>query len=103
MALKQIGEEVITVSTTAIGVTAAELITSGDKLGVTEVHFQHEDGGRIRINSKATPLADGTIGKRQEVGSEWKVTGDDDITAFLMVKETGEADATVNVQLFGYP
>jgi hypothetical protein len=104
MALVQISEEQITVSSSSIGVTSTLLVdTSGDVTGVKIARFAHESGGIIRVNAKTAPAANGTVGAQKTIGDEWQVSGFDDLNNFRMIKETSESDATVNVMLFGTP
>ena len=107
MALRQLGGEVITVSTVVIGITSTLLEDADGKwLNVIEAIFQHESGGQIRGDAEkvpGAPAADGSEGRRFVTTAEWKVTGADDLKNFRMIKETSEADATIGVQLFGAP
>jgi len=104
MALKQLNDEQITVSTALIGVTSTKLVnTAGVTQGVILINFQHVSGGTIRVNSKTSPTAGGTVGFQKTIGDEWQVAGFDDMTNFEMIKETSESDATVMCQFFGAP
>lgn len=95
MALVQIGGENITVSSTAIGPTAAEVT---DEVFVAE--FQVKRGGALYCNTKDTPTAPGTNGDiGQGIGSRWRVVGHDEVLNFKMIAT--DVDATVAVQYFG--
>lgn len=100
MALRQLGDETVTVSTTAIGFTAAEI--NPTKPGIVTAKVYVDTGGPIRINSSSTPTADGTEGSPLVyAGGDVTVSGPDDIKNFKMIKATGGSDATVRVQFFG--
>ena len=107
MALPQLGGEQITVDGTAggTGITSTLLVdVNGNTLGVTIANFQHLSGGKINTDAKATVTGGGAEGSSERnVGDEWSVTGYDDLVGFRMIKQTGEADAVVNCQLYGYP
>jgi len=103
MALIQQAAETITVDT-AIGITASLLETTGAPLNRFVADFQHRSGGKIFGLASAAPDAAGGNGEKEYVvGSEWKVTGYEDIKNFKMIKQTGESNATVDVQLYGTP
>ncbi len=105
MALKQLSSETITVSTAAIGITSSLLVdTTGRLYNVIHADFQHRSGGKINCLAQATPVAAGGNGETQRsIGDEWRVIGYSDLVTFKMVKQTGEADAVVDVQLYGTP
>lgn len=105
MALRQISAETITVQGTAIGITSTKLVdASGNTLDIVRAHFQHRSGGKIFALASATPAAAGGNGEQQfTVGDDWEVIGFDDLKTFKMIKQTGEADAVIDVQLEGAP
>jgi len=105
MAVRQLEDEQITVQASAIGITSTLLVDSnGNTLGVQHAMFQHLSGGKIKTNASRDPTAGGTEGSfERDVGDEWMVSGFDDLRDFRMIQGTGEADAVINVQLFGYP
>jgi len=104
MALRQLSEEQITVSTSSIGITSTLLTNAaGADLGILMVTMQHRSGGKIQVNANTAPAADGSVGDEKTIGDEWKISGWDDINNFRMIKQTSESDATINVMLFGAP
>lgn len=105
MAVRQKEDEQITVSSTAIGITSTLLVDAdGNQLNIQHAMFQHLSGGKIQTNAFTTPTGGGTEGSfEREPGDEWMVSGSDDLTSFRMIQGTGESDAIVNVQLYGYP
>lgn len=104
MALRQISEEQITVSTVSIGITSGLLVDStGNPLDIILATFQHRSGGKIQENAQTAPTADGSVGDERTIGDEWKVTGHDDLANERMIKQTSESDAVVNVRLYGAP
>lgn len=96
-ALVQRDGENITVSSTAIGPTAAKVTSE-----VMAASFWLKSGGKIHHNTKTTPTAAGVTG---DIGcildEKWEVLGHDEVLNFRMVKQTGEADAVVAVQYYG--
>lgn len=98
MTLKAINEEDITVSTAAIGPS------SGSAFGneVDLATFQLRSGGKIHGNPFSAPTAAGGAGDVEYLqGQSWWIRGHDNIKAFNMIKQTGEADATVSVIYWG--
>tara|TARA_Y100000034_G_scaffold88013_1_gene105583 strand:+ start:268 stop:600 length:333 start_codon:yes stop_codon:yes gene_type:complete len=104
VALRQISEEQIIVSTASIGITSTLLVdANGNTVGIIHADFQHRSGGIIQINAQTAPAADGSVGIERTIGDEWRVIGFEDLKNFRMIKQTGESDAVVNVTLFGAP
>src|SRR3990167_5932241 len=100
MALIQIGEEDITVSTTAIGCTTAEITA-----GVLQIMITHKAGGKTHYNlrgSTQAPTAGGTEGSGTfEKGQVMRVVGDTDIHGIRFILQSGEPAATLAIQYFG--
>ena len=94
----QIGEESISVSTTAIGVTAAEVTTN-----VVMARIRCETAA-VRYNLRTTtqtPTAGGSEGSPiLYPDEEIEVWGQTDILRFLAVSKDG-ATATLRTQFFG--
>lgn len=98
MALTQKGDESITVSSTAIGFTAAEIPPTKGNVMKADVYV--ESGGPIRWNSFTTPTAGGSEGSPLVYAdSIIEVFGG--LSGFKMIKDTGVGDATVRVAYFG--
>jgi hypothetical protein len=98
MALAQRGDETITVSTTAIGFTAAEIQPTKSTVFQAVVHI--ESGGPLRFNSSQDPTAAGSEGSQLiYAGSKLTVFGN--LPMFKMIAATGMPDATVRVAYFG--
>ena len=98
MALTQQGDESITVSTVAIGFTAAEIPpTRGN---VIQAKIYVESGGPIRWNSSQDPTGGGSEGSPLVYAdSIIDVVGS--LSTFRMIRDTGVGDATVRVAYFG--
>lgn len=101
MALRAKSTEEITVSSTAIGVTAGLLVSSGAPTGVVMGSFQHASGGDIHINPINDPVAGDGDDMKKIARDIWEVWGFDDLRTFQMIKQTGADDAKVVVHLFG--
>jgi hypothetical protein len=102
MALKHKFSEVVTVSSTAIGITATELVDSnGLTQDIIMARFQLLSGGKIHENAVNTPVAAAGDDWGRIKGTEWEVWGGSDLTNYLMVKQTGEADAKVVIHGYG--
>lgn len=100
MALTQQGDESITVSSTAIGFTAAEIPPTKGNIMRADVYV--ESGGPIRWNNTNvnTPTQGGSEGSpRVFVDGIIRVVGS--LSTFRMIKDTGTSDATVRVAYFG--
>lgn len=97
MATVQRGDESITVSSTAIGFTAAELIAAVNSAAVFV-----ESGGPIRYNAVTTPTGDGSEGSPLVyAGSILTVTGSEDLRRIKFIVKTGSGDATLRVLYYG--
>ena len=102
MALRAKSTEEITVSSSAIGVTASLLVSSdGLTTGVVMGSFQHASGGDIHINPINDPVAGDGDDMKKIARDIWEVWGFDDLQNFQMIKQTGASDAKVVVHLFG--
>ena len=101
MALRAKSTEEITVSSSAIGVTAGLLVSDGAPTGVVMGVFQHASGGDIHINPINTPVAGDGDDMKKIARDIWEVWGFDDLQNFQMIKQTGASDAKVVVHLFG--
>jgi hypothetical protein len=98
MALTQQGDESITVSSTAIGFTAAEIPPT--KGHVIKADIYVESGGPVRWNSSQDPTAGGSEGSPLVYAkSVIEVVGS--LGTFRMIKDTGVSDATVRVVYLG--
>ena len=96
MSYKQIGGEQITVGTTAIGPTAAQVTEE-----LVYAEFEHISGGAIYMQSKETPTLGGLLGDfSAKLGGRWRVWGWDDVLSFLMVRQGG-VSADIAVQYYG--
>ena len=92
----QRGDETITVSTTAIGLTAAELVEA-----VHSAIIYVESGANIRFNATQDPTAAGTEGSPLVyVGGRIYVSGGRDLASVKFISATG-ADAVIRVLYFG--
>lgn len=97
MPLVAIGDEDITVSTSAIGPTAGEVTNE-----VRMASFHLVSGGSIFHRMTGTPDKDRGNGEIGQIADDhWDVWGHNNIKNFLMVKRDGEADALIGVQYFG--
>tara|TARA_Y100000310_G_C20156923_1_gene567276 strand:+ start:64 stop:372 length:309 start_codon:yes stop_codon:yes gene_type:complete len=93
-----IGEETITVSSTAIGPEDGTAFANAVEYAI----FQHRSGGKIYHNIISDPVAGGGAGDIPGyVGDIWTIKGHDHIKNFDMIKQTSESDATVVAQYFG--
>jgi hypothetical protein len=100
MALVQRGDETITVSTTAIGFTAAEIAPTNEFVREAKVYI--ESGGPVRWNANQDPTAGGSEGSPLAYAkTTLHVVGSEDLANFKMIKDTGVSDATVRVAYFG--
>lgn len=92
-----IGDETITVSATAIGPTASEVINRVDL-----ATFHLVSGGKLNWRIGNTPIAAGGAGETGQVADDhWEMAGFATIRDFLMVKQTAESDAVVGVAYWG--
>jgi len=98
MALTQQGDESITVSTTAIGLTAAEIPPTKGHVMKADIYV--ESGGPIRWNNSQDPTAGGSEGSPL-VYADSVIHVFGDLPTFKMIKDTGVGDATVRVVFFG--
>jgi hypothetical protein len=97
MALKAVGAEEITVSSTAIGITSS-LVTSAVHMAVV----QHDSGGDVlELVSGTAAQADSQGEFKRSTGSVWEVWGEPDLSAINWIKKSGVSDATLKVQTFG--
>ena len=97
MALVALSAETITVSTTAIGPTASKVTTK-----VISASFSHRSGGKLFHLTSSAPVAGGGNGEfGQNITDMWEIWGNDNIRNFKMIKQTGEADATIDIQYWG--
>ena len=97
MALRPIGAEDITVSSSAIGFTSSALPTK-----VLMARVQHKSGGNAWYRSDDDPVTAGNAGEfdfRQF--DEVEVWGDKAMSTIKWIKQSGAADATLAVQYFG--
>ena len=104
MALKLLAQESLTVSTTAVGITASVLRDSDSQpLNIIEAHMAHVSGGAVFHSSSATaPVGGGTAGEIPQANPDkWVITGREDIEAWQGIVKTSEADATINMALYG--
>ena len=97
-------EEQLTISGTALGITAAKLLdsaTPAQPLNIVRATFHHQSGGDIYHSSvTADPSNTGANGEIfQGVGSRWIVKGREAIVAWRGKKASGADDATVQVTL----
>ncbi len=101
MALRQLDEEHITVSSTAIGFTAAKIPANVQlatvKLGALKVAGTAND--RVIYDASATPTT--SVGTPLEVGETILVWGHEDIRRIKFLRITN--DAEIYVQYFGVP
>ena len=96
--LKQIAQESLTVSTVEKTITASKLSSNDIIYGL----FCHVSGGKIFHTSLAVPTAGGTNGEiPQKVDDKWEIWGKDELEAWGAIRQTGEADAVINVTLYG--
>ena len=98
MALKQIGDETITISSTAIGFTSTEI--PGEKPNVCIAKVYVESGGPIRWNMSADPTGGGSEGSPLAF-PEAVLSVSGELQDFQMIVNTGWPDATVRVAYFG--
>ena len=97
-------EEQLTISGTALGITAAKLLdsaTPAQPLNIVRATFHHQSGGDIYHSSvTADPSNSGATGEiLQAAGSRWIVKGREAIVAWRGKKASGADDATVQVTL----
>jgi hypothetical protein len=100
MALTPIGGEKITVSSTALGFTAAQIPPTKNRVIMARV--QHRSGGNLFHLAHQSPVAGGTSGEfdfRQH--DEIEVWGDKALTATKFIIQTGEDDGIIAVQYYG--
>ena len=100
MALRPLAAEDITVSSSAIGFTAANIPPTNTKVVLARV--QHKSGGNAWYRSDADPVTAGNAGEfdfRQF--DEIEVWGDKALNTTKWIKQSGESDATLAVQYFG--
>lgn len=94
----------LAVSTSVVGIDdAAGLTLDGD---IHMALIMHKSGGKIHeLSGKGaagTPVAGGGAGEHErEEGDEWEVWGGEDLKHVRWVKETGESDAVIAIQLYG--
>lgn len=107
--------ESLTVSSSAVGITAARLLdsaTNAQPLNIIQAVMSHVSGGSIYhtevhgargdITAISNPVAGGTAGELlQELGSVWVIKGRKSISVWKAIKATGESDATINIALYG--
>ena len=100
MALVQVGEENVTVSTAAIGCTSGEVTPA-----VVQARITHKAGGKLHYNLRGTtqaPTGGGTEGSGTfERGQVMTVYGVPDILGLRFIVQTNESDATIAIQYFG--
>ena len=95
-------EEQLTVSSSAVGITAAKLLDSNSQPeNIIRATFHHQSGGAIYHSSvTADPSDTGANGEiQQEVGSRWAIKGREAIAAWRAKKANGVSDATVQITL----
>lgn len=98
MALVPTGTERITVSTTAIGFTAAKIPPSAKKVIMAKCKVE---GATIRINDATTPTAGGAEGSQAyDIGGEFEVIGAKSLADFKAIRRDS-ADAQLQVIYYG--
>lgn len=91
MVLVAIGDEQITVSTTAVGLTAAEITTKVHR-ALVQVEAQ-----QLRYNPNQDPTSGGSEGSPlANPGDSFYVNGQPDLNSIKFIRE-GSTDATINV------
>jgi hypothetical protein len=102
VALKQLGSERLTISTTKVPITVAELHPTAGPHNVLMAIMSHEKGGKIFHNSVTDPTGGGSEGSiPQTKADKWEIWGMVDLDGWNGIVRTGEADATVHVSLYG--
>jgi len=102
MALRQIGEETLTVdNTTATGFTEARYWASGRQLAI--LAECRVETAPCRVNAYTTPTAAGTEGSPLlDPGDSFKVAGFDDIKGFKAIASTSTS-TVLRCQFYGAP
>ena len=97
MALNPIGDEALTVSTSSVGLTAAEITRR-----VLVARVLHFSGGTVYYRNTGAASNSGANGEHQlDIGDEIEVWGNPAMNAIRFIKDSGVADAVLNVQYDG--
>ena len=97
MALAPIGDESITVSTSSVGFTTAEITSK-----VLMARVQHLSGGVLYYRNTGTAANDASNGEfLLNNGEEIEVWGDRALNAIRWIKKSGEDDGVISVQYMG--
>jgi hypothetical protein len=113
--LELLASEQLTVSSSAVGITAAKLkATTGDTqpLDIIKAFFHHDGGGKIYhaetwpargdVAAVSDPSNTGANGEiPQQPGDKWAVSGLEAVTEWKAIKNDGSSDATIAIQIYG--
>lgn len=99
--LKHLGQESLTISTSALGITAALYANSVGN--VVKATIQHIAGGDVyhSVSSTTQSNAGANGEKKSTVGDVWEVRNLEDIKLWKGIIASGEADATLQIELDG--
>lgn len=108
MALKQLGSETLTLSSTSTAktLTATYLIsaTTGNPTSVMMAALQLRAGGNVFELIHGTPDKDGGNGEQERsISEEWQIWGTDDMVGWEVILKNGESTAYIDVQYYGAP
>jgi hypothetical protein len=100
MALTPIGDEAITVSSSSVGLSSAEIPPTKTKVLLASVY--NLSGGSAYYRNTGTASATAANGEHEiEVGDTLKLWGDKAITAARFIVKSGDSDAEIRVQYWG--